>query len=78
MSADKILDDYETRPGLAKQLKKSERTLKRWEDMRIGPPVTYIGSTAHYHVPSARAWVKACERKMPRVRTRSVRAAAGG
>lgn len=77
MSAENILSGYIARPKLAKQLRRSERTLARWEDLRIGPPVTHVGCEPYYNVESVRAWLKSREQKMPRARTRNVRAATG-
>jgi hypothetical protein len=76
MSTDQnILSGYITRPKLAKQLRRSERTLARWEDLRIGPPVTRVGCEPYYNAESIRAWLKSCEQKMPRAYIRNVRAA---
>jgi hypothetical protein len=70
MSTDSILDDYYTRAQLAAELKKSERTIKRWDDERTGPPVTYNGREPLYRKDSARAWLKAKERPAVRERRR--------
>jgi hypothetical protein len=61
-----ILDDYTPKKGLAQQFNKSERTLDRWDVLRIGPPRTMIGSAVYYYNPSTRAWLRAQERKQPR------------
>jgi hypothetical protein len=75
--AQNILSGYIARPKLAKQLRRSERTLARWEDLRIGPPVTHVGVEPYYSTESVRAWLKSREQKLPRTRTRVVRAVAG-
>jgi hypothetical protein len=69
-----ILADYISRPALALQLHKSERTLARWEVLRIGPAVTKIGQQPHYRVEAVRAWLRSREQQMPRAR--NLRAAA--
>ncbi len=48
--ADDILSDYLTRREAAAALGKSDRTLARWENQRIGPAITYIGRTPYYSV----------------------------
>lgn len=68
MSTENILSDYLPRDKLARQLRKSERTLARWETLRIGPPVTHIGREPHYCIESVRAWLKSRETKMVRER----------
>ena len=61
--ADEILQDYVDRKNLAAQLMKSVRTLERWQQERIGPPITMIGGTPWYRVKSALAWLQEQERK---------------
>lgn len=58
MAATKLLDEYLTRPELAVEFDKSERTLERWERLGIGPPVTRLGSTPIYNIQGARAWLR--------------------
>jgi hypothetical protein len=71
-SAPTILDDYLSRPKMAEQLGKSERTLERWESLRIGPPVTRIGRELFYNIESAREWLRSREQRMPRERRKAV------
>lgn len=63
MAAAKLLDDFFTRPALAEELGKSERTLERWERLGIGPPVTRLGITPIYSIDGARAWLRAQEQE---------------
>jgi len=65
MSHNDILEDYTTRSETAKALNKSERTLERWESLRIGPPVTRIGKTPYYLKESTKAWLRKQEQKQP-------------
>jgi hypothetical protein len=71
-----ILADYVSRAALALQLEKSERTLARWEVLRIGPAVTKIGQQPYYRIETVRAWLRSREQQMPRTRARNLRAAA--
>jgi hypothetical protein len=63
-----ILDGYISRPTLAKQLDKSERTIERWGREQIGPPVTFIGKQPFYNLDSVREWLRSCEQRIPRKR----------
>jgi hypothetical protein len=58
-----ILDGYVTRQQLADCLRKSERTIDRWEWLRIGPPRTVIGKTILYRTDSVRQWLAGRERR---------------
>ena len=53
------LAGFTPRAELAKQIGRSERTLARWERLRIGPPVTRIGRLILYDDEEFRAWLKA-------------------
>jgi hypothetical protein len=57
-----ILKDYIPRPQLAADLGKSVKTLVRWENDGIGPPVTRIGRDPLYYKPSVEKWLRAQER----------------
>jgi transcriptional regulator with XRE-family HTH domain len=61
-----LLGEYVGRGELAEQLGKSPRTLARWEQMRVGPPVTQVGRAPYYRVEAVRAWLKSRERPMVR------------
>jgi hypothetical protein len=65
-----ILAEYLTRTKLAEQLDKSARTLARWEVLRIGPPVTYIGREPYYRIDAVHDWLKSRETKMVRANAR--------
>ena len=56
-----VLDGYVTKPELAEQLSKSERTLDRWHELRIGPPRIVIGRTVLYRIDAVREWLQARE-----------------
>lgn len=71
-SVENVLEGYLRRPELAKQLRRTERTLARWEELRIGPAVTRIGREPAYHVDSVRVWLKAQEQPTPRAHHREV------
>jgi hypothetical protein len=57
----KLLLGYLTEPELARELKRSRRTVIRWRVERRGPPVTYVGRTPMYRLDSAIAWLKSRE-----------------
>jgi len=65
--SENVLSDYLERETLARQLKKSVRTLERWEQLRIGPPITRLGKDPYYRISSVRAWLQSRE-KSPRKR----------
>jgi hypothetical protein len=44
---------------LAAELGRNVRTLQRWRDLRIGPPVTMIGDTPIYSIDEAKRWLQA-------------------
>ena len=54
-----LLAEYATEHELAAELHKNPRTLARWRQLRIGPPVTMAGETPLYHRPSAVSWLQA-------------------
>lgn len=61
-----LIDDYLDRRGLAAELKVSERTIERYDAMRIGPPRVKIGSRWYYPRQRARDWLAA--RTQPQAR----------
>ena len=65
-----ILEDYVDRAELARQLGRTERTVARWEQERIGPPVTRLGRRVLYFIPSVQEWLRSREAKMVRERAR--------
>jgi hypothetical protein len=52
-----VLEGYLTPEQLGKDLKKTTRTLARWEAQRIGPPITRIGKQVYYRRESVVAWL---------------------
>ncbi len=61
-----LLDDYFTPAELGVELKKSERTIARWDRLRIGPPKTVIGKKPYYRREAVREWMLAQEREQVR------------
>jgi hypothetical protein len=69
VSRQSLLDDFWTREQLAQELHVTQRTLQRWEELGIGPPMIAIGRTTRlYKKSSARAWLAAREPKPRRSR----------
>ena len=54
-----ILDGWVDRAELARQFGKHERTIRRWERLRIAPPHVKQGCDTLYNIPIARAWLRA-------------------
>jgi hypothetical protein len=67
---------YRTEDEQAALLGKNKRTLKRWRQNRVGPPVTMVGETPYYSVASTERWLHSQEQEWPQPRGRSRRAAA--
>ena len=63
-----LLDDYDSEEVTAAQLGATTRTLARWRQKRIGPPVTYVGRKPFYYPPSTAAGLRG--REIPMVRER--------
>jgi hypothetical protein len=61
-SSSSLLSEYLTKAQLAKELRKSERTLDRWHNLRIGPPRVIIGRTVLYRIDAVLDWLKSRER----------------
>src|ERR1017187_9426949 len=61
-----VLAGYLSQAQFAKQMKRTKRTLARWDVMRIGPPRTMIGNTPYYCIQSAREWLREREQKPQR------------
>lgn len=57
-----LLDDYFTPAELGGELKKSARTIARWDRLRIGPPKTVIGKKPYYRREAVRKWLLRQER----------------
>jgi hypothetical protein len=58
-----ILEDFLTREELASELRRSPRTLDRWEVLGMGPPRTIIGRTVLYRRTSTQRWLAAQENR---------------
>ena len=67
--AGELLEDYWTEDGFAKEIKKSERTLRNWRARKIGPPYATLGKTVIYPKPGGRDWVASLVRQPARKRT---------
>jgi hypothetical protein len=66
-----VLEGFISQDELSAQLDKTRRTLQRWERLREGPPVVYIGRDPYYSIESVRAWIKSRERQSVRARGRA-------
>ena len=60
--AAQVLDEYFTEAELATQLKRDVRSLRRWDQMRVGPPRTLLGRTVLYRKESVRDWLLTLEK----------------
>jgi ribosome-binding protein aMBF1 (putative translation factor) len=58
-----IMAGFLSRAELAAQLGKSERTLERWEEQKIGPPITKLGQTPYYKIDSVQEWLRTREQR---------------
>jgi Helix-turn-helix len=56
-----LLKDYLSREQLAAELRKSVKTLVRWENDDKGPPVTRMGRDPLYYRPSVEKWLRSQE-----------------
>jgi hypothetical protein len=62
----KLLTGYLTEEELARELRRSARTIFRWRNARNGPPFTLIGRKPMYRIESAREWLRAREVRIRR------------
>jgi hypothetical protein len=62
-TADPILAEFLTRQELASELRRSPRTLDRWEALRMGPPRTFVGRQVLYRRSSLIKWLAAQEQR---------------
>lgn len=58
-----IMSGFLSRAELALQLGKSERTLERWEEQKIGPLTTKGGQTPYYKIDSVQEWLRSREQR---------------
>jgi hypothetical protein len=56
-NSEPILSDFLTKEELAAELRRNERTLDRWDVLRIGPPRTHIGRNVFYRRTSVQKWL---------------------
>jgi hypothetical protein len=57
----KRIPGYTPEPETAEELNVSVRTLRKWRQLRIGPPYIEVGRQIHYGDESRAAWLKARE-----------------
>ena len=62
-SAPLILEGYIRRAELARMLNVTERTVYRWELLRIGPPRVVVGALILYRLDSIQQWLKSREQQ---------------
>ena len=60
-NAEPILAEFLTRDQLASELRRSPRTLDRWEVLGMGPPRTLVGRQVLYRRASVQRWLDAQE-----------------
>jgi hypothetical protein len=56
---DRLLSGHLREIELARELKKHPPTLKRWRDLRIGPPFITLGSEIIYPIAGTKEWLAA-------------------
>jgi predicted site-specific integrase-resolvase len=56
-----VLEGYLTRREAARQVRRSEQALIRWENEGYGPPVTRVGRQVLYKKSSLSKWLEARE-----------------
>jgi len=59
----RLLDDYLSTEQLAAELDVAPITVKRWQALKQGPPVTRIGRRVLYRRSSVQAWLVKQEQK---------------
>jgi hypothetical protein len=62
-----FLNDFFTEQQLADELGRTVRTLRRWHELRLGPPRTVCGRLILYRKTSAAEWLRAREEQLSRV-----------
>jgi predicted DNA-binding transcriptional regulator AlpA len=65
-SGPSVLEGYIREADLAKQLRRSVRTLQRLTARRLGPPRIKIGRSVYYKIESVRAWLEQQEEQRKR------------
>ncbi len=75
--ANGVLAEYLTEAELARDIKKSQRTIQRWKRVHQGPRRTILGRTTLYHKRDVKEWLEAQRedrpqrRRVPRTPTRA-------
>lgn len=64
---EQILDGYITEEELARQLRRSRRTVCRWRVAGEGPPYVMVGVSYYYRIAAINEWLLAREVTPPRV-----------
>ena len=52
-----IIDDLISEDQFASEISRNPRTVKRWRNLRIGPPYTRIGRAVYYRREAIRQWL---------------------
>ena len=65
-----LLDDYYRPEALATELGIHVRTLRKWDELNLGPPKTQIGRLTLYRRDSVAEWLQAREQQKDRRRYR--------
>jgi DNA-binding transcriptional MerR regulator len=63
-----LLADYLKPEALAAEIGIHVRTLRKWDELGIGPPKTQIGRLTLYRVDSVREWLSTREKRQDRKR----------
>jgi DNA-binding transcriptional MerR regulator len=66
-----VLSEYITPAQLADELGVTVRTLRLWQQRRVGPPITRIGKRVMYARASVRDWLLALEQRRDTGRRRA-------
>ncbi len=61
-----VLEGLLSPEALAQELGVSERTVHRWEQLRIGPPRIMVGRKPYYRKEAVKAWLLAQEKAQVR------------
>ena len=59
MDSNNVLTGIVSEEELAAELRRTPRTLKRWRDLCLGPPVIMVGRRPMYSIEAVRGWLSA-------------------
>jgi helix-turn-helix protein len=59
-----LLDGFLTEEQAARELRRNSRTLRRWRDLREGPPWVRLGRQVLYRREAVRAWLLSREKPL--------------